>query len=259
MGDTIYGEVTSNALHGLSYKLNKVTVSDANNNQLSFDVIENGGSVAAVNSNIVNDADTGDNINFDWMSFGFAGKSDQNKLEIQCFVDLKPKNVPGCPTDYEIIQTSKGEQCVQVNKGKFKWDTAKSTCQAAGTRLAVPQNEEDNKIFSDLIGYNKYDLWIGAECDQSTVTYPPGKKPKCGSWVDANDGSELSWFKWNNREPNNHKGNEFMVHIILTGGNSYGGKNGKWNDHVQNNQPDWADRVQYSQNNAFICITDPSN
>ena len=34
MGDTIYGEVTSNALHGLSYKLNKVTVSDVNNNQL---------------------------------------------------------------------------------------------------------------------------------------------------------------------------------------------------------------------------------
>ena len=39
----------------------------------------------------------------------------------------------------------------------------------------------------------------------------------------------------------------------------YSGKNGKWNDHVSNNQPDWADRVQYSENNAFICTTDPSN
>ena len=121
MGDTIYGQVTSQALYGLSYNLKKVTVSDAQNNNLSFDVIEDGASVATVNSNIVNNAVTGSNIDFDWMSFGFQGKFDQNQLSVQCFVDLKPNNIPTCPTDYELVELSGGhKQCMQINKGQFK-------------------------------------------------------------------------------------------------------------------------------------------
>ena len=120
MGDTIYGQVTSNPLFGLSYELTQVTVSDFNNNALSFNVIENAGPVAAVSSTVEDQQATGGPLNFDWMSFGFQGKFDQNKLDIQCHVDLKLNPATRCPTDFEIVELQDGDQCVQVNKGKFQ-------------------------------------------------------------------------------------------------------------------------------------------
>ena len=44
-----------------------------------------------------------------------------------------------------------------------RWQTAKDTCSQQNAELALPTNEEDNKVFSDIIGYGYYDLWIGAE------------------------------------------------------------------------------------------------
>ena len=120
MGDTIYGQVTSEVLSGLSYELTQVTVSDAKNNALTFNVIENGSEVAAVRSSVEDQQVTGSPLNFNWMSFGFQGLSDQNKLDIQCHVELRLNNPDPCPTDYVIQELSTGEQCVQVNKGKFK-------------------------------------------------------------------------------------------------------------------------------------------
>ena len=59
-----------------------------------------------------------------------------------------------------------------------------------------------------------------------------------------------------------------MVHIILTdntnkaygepGKYEKGQRNGKWNDHISHDHEDWADRIQYKYNNAFICQKAPN-
>ena len=52
---------------------------------------------------------------------------------------------------------------VQLRYVNFRWETAKNACHEDNAELALPTNEEDNKIFSDKVGYGRYDLWIGAE------------------------------------------------------------------------------------------------
>ena len=120
MGDTIWGQVTSKALPGLSYELTQVTVSDAVDPALSFNVIENAAPVNTVRSSVDNEQFTGNKLNFDWMSFGFQGKSDQNQLKIQCNVELTLDTVPRCPEGWIEKELSDGVKCLQVNGGKFK-------------------------------------------------------------------------------------------------------------------------------------------
>ena len=120
MGDTIWGQVTSNALYGLNYQLTQVTVSDYQDPSLSFDVVQNGASVPAVSSNVDGEQSTGSTLDFDWMSFGFQGKSDQNQLSIQCHVDLTLATVPRCPEGWIEQTLSEGQKCMLVKKGKFK-------------------------------------------------------------------------------------------------------------------------------------------
>ena len=120
MGDTIWGQVTSKALHGLSYQLTQVTVSDADDPALSFNVINNAASVPAVSSNVDGEQFTGNTLNFDWMSFGFQGKSNQNKLSIQCQVNLTLDTISRCPEGWIEEVLSDGLKCLQVNRGKFR-------------------------------------------------------------------------------------------------------------------------------------------
>ena len=120
MGDTIYGQVTSKALFGLSYELTQVTVTDGNNNARSFNVIENGESVDVVNSDVEDRQVTGGPLNFNWMSFGFQGYEDQNKLEVECQVNLRLNGQVRCPAGYEIITLSDGDKCAEMNYGKFR-------------------------------------------------------------------------------------------------------------------------------------------
>ena len=68
-----------------------------------------------------------------------------------------------CPMGFEEQDlTDGGATCVQVNNGKFQIQYAFDSCAAQGANLAVPTNADDNKLFADLVGYNKgYDLWVG--------------------------------------------------------------------------------------------------
>jgi len=90
MGVNIYGEVTSTALLGLSYKLTAVTIS--NNSGDEFSPIANSAGDPLVNGAITSDnpAETGNNILFEYLSFGFEENTgtDQNKVNIKCHISL---------------------------------------------------------------------------------------------------------------------------------------------------------------------------
>merc|ERR1711933_47371 len=90
MGVNIYGEVTSTALLGLSYKLTAVTIS--NNSGDEFSPIANSAGDPLVNGAITSDnpTETGNNILFEYLSFGFEQNSgkDQNQVNIKCHISL---------------------------------------------------------------------------------------------------------------------------------------------------------------------------
>jgi len=90
MGVNIYGEVTSTALLGLSYQLTDVTIS--NNAGDEFSPIANSAGDPLVNGDITSDnpTATGNNILFEYLSFGFEQNSgkDQNQVSIKCHISL---------------------------------------------------------------------------------------------------------------------------------------------------------------------------
>ena len=77
-------------------------------------------------------------------------------------------------------------------------------------------------------------------------------------WRDANDNSTLTYTRWWRNEPNNNGNIENVLEVTLTNGPYYtSGRNGWWND--QDSKPhhaDQPDRIQFGQNNAFICVKD---
>ena len=94
MGQTIYGRVESGALAGLSYDLVGVTVTNANDLDMSYSVIANSVPDTTVNAISDGSAETGQNVNFSYWSFGFetATGTDQNQLNIECAIQLKLTN-----------------------------------------------------------------------------------------------------------------------------------------------------------------------
>ena len=90
MGEMIYGQVTSRALTGLSYDLVGVTVTNANNLAMSFPVIDGGVPSPDVRASSDGSAETGQSVNFSYLSFGFESDtgSNQNEINIECAVDL---------------------------------------------------------------------------------------------------------------------------------------------------------------------------
>jgi len=93
MGEMLYGEVSCNEMHGLSYELTKVEVSDPKDGNNLYDV------AAAANKATVNysvtpadaKAATGTDIDFEYLSFGFesyGGGGNQNEVNVKCFVTL---------------------------------------------------------------------------------------------------------------------------------------------------------------------------
>ena len=64
-----------------------------------------------------------------------------------------------------------------------------------------------------------------------------------------NDGSEVTWFNWWGREPNNWGGKEHYAAIVLTND----GRRGKWYDHYSHNHANEGDRAAYGTNKAYIC------
>jgi len=94
MGVNIYGKVTSTALLGLSYKLTDVTISNEAGDE--FSPIANSAGDPLVNGDITspNPAATGNNILFEYLSFGFEENSgkDQNQVNIKCHISLTVPN-----------------------------------------------------------------------------------------------------------------------------------------------------------------------
>ena len=85
-----------------------------------------------------------------------------NNLVVCTFIVPDSAPPSRCPVGWIEETTSEGQKCLMVNKGKFKIETAVAQCNSSGSELALPKNEEDNRLFADLIGYGKYDLWIAA-------------------------------------------------------------------------------------------------
>ena len=65
-----------------------------------------------------------------------------------------------------------------------------------------------------------------------------------------NDDSEVEWFNWRGREPNNWRGKEHYAAAILTVDSA----RGKWYDHYSHNHANTEDdRAAYGTNKAYIC------
>jgi len=90
MGEFIYGQVESDALAGLSYKLVGVTIFNSNNAGESFDVISGGTPNSAVSASSDGSASTGTSLNFSYLSFGFEANTgtNQNAIDIQCAIEV---------------------------------------------------------------------------------------------------------------------------------------------------------------------------
>ena len=91
MGSTIYGAVESSVkMPGVLYRLTDVIVEDTNvpSTGKSYNVIDNGVTDTIVNAQSAGSAATGTDIFFSYLSFGFENLAHQNKLGIQCKVEL---------------------------------------------------------------------------------------------------------------------------------------------------------------------------
>ena len=84
------------------------------------------------------------------------------------------------------------------------------------------------------------------------------KNQLLGIWTDANDNSTLTYTRWWRNEPNNNGGVEDVLEVTLTDGLSFHyGRNGFWNDQdSKQGQADQADRIDFDDNNSFICVKD---
>ena len=70
---------------------------------------------------------------------------------------------------------SQGRKCLQIWEGQYKIETAINTCSSQGAQLSQVLNEDDNKFFADLIGYGRFDLWIGGQCNLNGAGNGNGK------------------------------------------------------------------------------------
>merc|ERR1719440_1933927 len=87
----LYGEVSCDAMHGLSYTLTGVEVSDPNDSNNVYDVVANAATVSYAVNPLTGNVATGSNIDFQYLSFGFesyGGGGNQNQVNVQCLVEL---------------------------------------------------------------------------------------------------------------------------------------------------------------------------
>ena len=111
----------------------------------------------------------GSEAHCDWATTAMNGEKFDNPFRQMSWftnkygIDAANPFAPDCPLGFvEMDIPSQGKKCVEVNKGKYKINTAFAHCNKNSATMAMPQNGADNRFFADLIGYNKYDLWIPA-------------------------------------------------------------------------------------------------
>ena len=168
MGKTIYGRVESTALPGLSYDLTGVTVKNANDLAMSYPVIANGVPDTTVNAISDGSAETGQNVNFSYWSFGFESQTgtDQNELKIQCEVDLKITGecaAPAKPDGYTEHKEAWGTVWTKIYDDMYQWQEGKALCAKDGDflHMPIPQNMDQNNFYLNLVGpRSDRDLWL---------------------------------------------------------------------------------------------------
>ncbi|CAH1239458.1 CLEC10A [Branchiostoma lanceolatum] len=109
--------------------------------------------------------------------------------------------LPGCPHGHVQFE----DRCFSLSTDKKNYTEAKSACQAAGGRLAMPKNQATNDFLVDRIKIRIKDrsisgVWLGLAKVKDQVEE--------GTWV-WGDGTPLKgWSDWAPGEPNNQGGKE---------------------------------------------------
>merc|ERR1712115_85255 len=130
MGEMIYGQVTSDALTGPSYELVGVTVTNANNLAMSYPVINGGVPSADVHASSDGSAETGQSVNFSYLSFGFESDTgtNQNDLNIECAVNLF---ISACNDGFEQV----GNNCFLLRSAAEEKLVHKKACRELDANL----------------------------------------------------------------------------------------------------------------------------
>ena len=98
--------------------------------------------------------------------------------------------------------------CYKISSRAGTWNTAKSACEALGSKLAMVKSQSEQQA---LVQKVRRDVWIGLHRDR--------RDKSRWIWV---DGTWVSYSHWNGGEPNNAGGNEDCGHMFPP--------KGKWND-----------------------------
>ena len=170
MGEMIYGQVTSKTLAGLSYELVGVTVSNANNLDMSFPVINDGVPNSDLKATSEGSALTGQSVAFSYLSFGFESETgtNQNELEIECAVDLF---ISACEVGFHQV----GNNCFKFNSEVNEKLVHKQACKKLGANLAAPKNAAEQQELLDFLANQSADsstsVWLGWNDGQNDGTY----------------------------------------------------------------------------------------
>ena len=97
--------------------------------------------------------------------------------------------------------------CYKISSRAVNWTTAKTACEALGSKLAMVKSQSELQALVQKVRRN---VWIGLHRD-------PRDKSRW-IWV---DGTRVSYSHWDKGEPNNVQG-------IQDCGEMY--SSGKWND-----------------------------
>ena len=100
--------------------------------------------------------------------------------------------------------------CYRISSNTLGWNSAKSACEALGSRLAVLHSQEELQLLERKGAEN---TWIGLHRDS--------KDKSLWLWV---DGSHAIYTNWYHGKPSDSEGKKDCAEIVLR---SF---EGKWND-----------------------------
>ena len=126
-------------------------------------------------------------------------------------------------TPYNI----EGKQYCFMNTGSRLAVQAQSACSYLEAEIPLPLNDAENaaylKIFQTLPVSKMVDSEVNAHAAKNAILGLNDVK-KENEWMGTYTGKKVTYFNWNQNEPNN-SGNEDYVVMIASGATA-----GKWND-----------------------------